>query len=67
MKIIDKAWGGQDLPFPVLLDATGETMQRYRLERFPTILLIDPDGNLVGEGDEEDLAKKLGITPPTSL
>ncbi len=56
-----EAWGGRNLPFPVLLDSTGATVKRYDIVRYPTTLLVDPNGVLVGEGDEKDLARKLGL------
>jgi peroxiredoxin len=53
-------WGGKDLPFPVLLDNTFQTYERFGLEGsgVPVYLLIDPDGKLV-EGDLKMLAEKL--------
>ena len=42
--IREKYWGGRDLPFPILLDATGQTIRDYGVRGFPTLLLIDPDG-----------------------
>jgi len=54
-----KFWGGKDLPFPVLLDATGETIRSYGITSFPTILLIDPEGKLVRGGSEQMLAQHL--------
>ncbi len=54
-------WGGRDLPFPVLLDSTFQTYERYGLEGsgVSTLLLIDPEGKLV-EGDLRTFAEKLG-------
>jgi hypothetical protein len=57
-------WGGRDLPFPILLDATGETIKTFDIHAFPTALLIDPDGKLVGHAGEEQLEEKL---PPLSM
>ncbi len=53
-------WGGKDLPFPVLLDNTFQTYERFGLEGsgVSIVLLIDPEGNLV-EGDLKTLAGKL--------
>ncbi len=53
-------WGGKDLPFPVLLDNTFQTYERFGLEGsgVSNTLLIDPEGKLV-EGDLKTLAKKL--------
>jgi len=56
-------WHGKDLPFPILLDATGETIQTYGIRAFPTTILIDPDGNLVGEAGEHELEAKLPPLP----
>jgi hypothetical protein len=51
-------WGGQKLPFPVLLDPTFTTSKSYGLWGYGQILLIDPNGNLV-PGDEKTLAEQL--------
>jgi hypothetical protein len=58
-KIKEHYWQGKDLPFPVLLDATGKTVQQYGIRAYPTGLLIDPDGKLVGEASPADLEAKL--------
>jgi hypothetical protein len=59
----EKLWRGRDLPFPILLDSTGKTVKAYDIHAFPTTLLIDPDGKLVGHTNEEDLEKRLPPTP----
>jgi hypothetical protein len=56
--IVKNVWNGKTLPFPVLLDPTFETMKRYGVLGYGTLLLIDPQGKLV-EGDEKTLAKLL--------
>ena len=57
-----KYWKGRDLPFPVLLDSTGKTIKQFGIRAFPTALLIDPEGNLVGRATgTEELKEKLGI------
>ncbi|OJW17877.1 MAG: peroxiredoxin [Planctomycetales bacterium 71-10] len=65
-------WRGRDLPFPVLLDAGpggeegaghGATVDALQIQAFPTSLLVDPDGILVGETNAEMLAKKLPPIP----
>ncbi len=58
-KIKKNVWGGKDLPFPVLLDGEGRTSKSYGIVRRPTLLLIDPDGNLVKNGDLSMLADLL--------
>jgi len=63
-KIKDRFWQGKDLPFPVLLDATGKTEKLYGIRAHPTGLLIDPDGKLVGEARADELEAKL---PPLSV
>jgi AhpC/TSA family len=64
-KIKERYWQGKDLPFPVLLDATGETGKLYGIAHYPTGLLIDPEGKLVGEVyTAADLEAKL---PPVSM
>ncbi|MDG3006026.1 redoxin domain-containing protein [Paludisphaera mucosa] len=51
-------WGGRELPFPVLLDNTFQTYERFGLEGVSNLLLIDPMGKLV-EGNLQDLEKNL--------
>ncbi|MHC5536989.1 redoxin domain-containing protein [Singulisphaera rosea] len=65
----DRFWGGRDLPFHVLLDrrhpkkegehgtiGTGVTVERYSILEFPTLLIIDRDGTVVGKSrDNNDL------------
>jgi AhpC/TSA family len=59
----EKFWRGRDLPFPILLDSTGKTIKAYDIHSFPTTLLIDPEGKLVGHASEDELEKKLPPTP----
>jgi thiol-disulfide isomerase/thioredoxin len=65
-------WRGRDLPFPVLLDAPvgdetdagrGATVDALQIQGFPTSLLVDPEGILVGQSDPRELAKKLPPIP----
>ena len=58
-----KYWNGRDLPFPILLDATGQTIKDWGVHGFLTTLLIDPEGKLVGEAGEIALAEKLPPLP----
>lgn len=51
-------WGGKALPFPILLDPTFKTWERFGLPGLGTVILIDPEGKLV-KGDETVLAAKL--------
>lgn len=58
-----KFWNGRDLPFPILLDATGQTIKDWGVHAFPTTLLIDPEGKLVGQAGENALEEKLPPLP----
>ncbi len=49
--IREMSWDGRDLPFPILHDRTGTTIRQFGVRAFPTTLLIDPDGRLVGTID----------------
>jgi hypothetical protein len=51
-------WGGEDLPFPVILDNTFQTYERFGLDGVSNLLLIDPEGRLA-EGDLKSLAGHL--------
>ena len=57
--VIEKAWKGKSLPFPILLDASGATVKNYGIQAFPTLILIDPDGHVVRGGSEAMLEEKL--------
>lgn len=52
-------WDGREFPFPVLLDATGETVKRYGIRAWPTVVLIDPEGRIVDDGTAELLEDVL--------
>lgn len=58
-KIPDKYWNGRPLPFPILLDATGETLKTYRVSAFPTHILIDPEGRLVKTLSSRNMLEEL--------
>lgn len=53
-------WGGKNLPFPVLLDNTFQTYERFGLEGngISNTLLINPEGKLI-EGDLKTLEREL--------
>ena len=55
--LVDHVWG-KPLPFPVMLDSSFETWERFGLPGSGTLILIDPEGRLV-RGDEKVLAEKL--------
>jgi thiol-disulfide isomerase/thioredoxin len=57
--IVEKVWAGKQLPFPVLIDGEGKTSGVYGIQSWPTVLLIDPEGHLVKNGDHTTLAEKL--------
>jgi thiol-disulfide isomerase/thioredoxin len=59
-RLVQQTWGGKQLPFPLLFDATGNTQKRWGIEAYPTTLLIDPNGKLVGLATLEDLQSKVG-------
>jgi thiol-disulfide isomerase/thioredoxin len=52
---------GKSIPFPLFFDSTGATHKRWGIEAYPTSLLIDPAGRIVGAATLEDLAAKLHI------
>jgi thiol-disulfide isomerase/thioredoxin len=60
-------WHGRDLPFPILLDAQkgahGATIEAFGIDSFPTTILIDPQGKLVGEISPNFLEQKLTTIP----
>lgn len=54
-KLEKNVWKDKSIPFPILLDSSGATIATYGIDSFPTTLLIDPEGNLVGEIGEPEL------------
>jgi len=62
--IVEKVWAGKQLPFPVLIDGEGKTSGAYGIQSWPTVLLVDPEGHLVKDGDEATLADKLSDNEP---
>jgi hypothetical protein len=57
--IVRGPWNGRKLPFPILLDGTGETKKNFGISYYPTTVIIDPDGNVVEAGSVEWLEDKL--------
>jgi thiol-disulfide isomerase/thioredoxin len=57
--LVKGVWAGKQLPFPVLVDGEGKTSSVYGIHGWPTVLLIDPEGHLVQNGDQAMLAEKL--------
>ena len=57
--IKEKHWKGRDLPFPILMDSSGKTIKQFDVSAFPTVILIDPEGRLVGRGKLETLEQAL--------
>lgn len=68
--IVRRRWRGRRLPFPILLDTTGETVRNFGVIHWPTVVILDPEGRVVdypkGPGlyAEDFLASKLPPVPP---
>jgi hypothetical protein len=58
-RIKKQYWKGEDLPFPVLLDKDRKTETVFGVSSHPTQILIDPEGNIVGEAGLASLEKEL--------
>jgi thiol-disulfide isomerase/thioredoxin len=67
--IVRRPWRGRMLPFPILLDTTGQTVKDYGIVHWPTVVLLDPEGRVVDypqaidRDAEEYLASKLTPLP----
>ena len=48
----------------MLIDGEGKTSGIYGIQRWTTVLLIDPEGHLVKHGNETILAEKLKANKP---
>ncbi len=59
VKLEKEYWHGKPLPFPLLFDETGNTIRAWGIESYPTTLLIDPHGKLVGPASISDLEAAL--------
>jgi hypothetical protein len=59
-----KYWEGKSLPCPILLDGRKKTHELYGVEGWPTGVLIDPEGKVVGEASLSLLASKLTPLSP---
>ena len=57
--IIAQSWRGRPLPFPILLDTTGETIKNFGIRAFPTVLLVDPEGHLVRVPEDQSAENYL--------
>ncbi|MHC5540075.1 TlpA family protein disulfide reductase [Singulisphaera rosea] len=55
--VVKNVWD-KSMPFPVLLDSSFTTWERFGLPAFGVPTLVDPQGHLV-EGDETTLAERL--------
>jgi thiol-disulfide isomerase/thioredoxin len=66
-RIVAGPWKGQRPAFPLIFDRTGATHKRYGIEMYPTTLLIDPQGKLVGLTSPEDMERRLKAMATQSL
>jgi hypothetical protein len=56
--IVEKVWDGKNIPFPIVLDNTFKTWERFGIPGLGTAVLVDPRGNVV-EGGAETLQRVL--------
>ena len=54
LPIETNVWKGKKIPFPIVLDNTFQTWERYGIPGLGTVVLVAPDGRIV-EGDESTL------------
>ncbi len=62
--VVRDVWAGRMIPFPILLDADGKLQDTFGVSHWPTTLLFDPEGKLVGEVQPETLEGKLTKVAP---
>lgn len=57
--IIEKNFKGKKIPFPVVLDSTRKTTNRYHVSAYPTMILINPEGIIENIGNDSlDILRK---------
>ncbi len=61
--VVRDTWAGRMIPFPILLDADSKIQQTFDVSHWPTTLLFDPEGKLVGEVEPDYLEAKLKKIP----
>ena len=61
--VVRDIWDGRMMPFPILLDGDSKIQETFGVSHWPTTLLFDPEGKLVGEVEPEDLEAKLNKIP----
>ena len=54
-----KHWEGQLPRFPILIDGEAETFERFEIRAYPTMVLFDPEGRLIGRASLEMLRQAL--------
>ncbi len=60
--LVKHVWNGQEIEFPIVLDNTFTTWERYGIPGLGTVVLVDPKGNLT-KGDETTLEQLLEKNP----
>ena len=58
-RLLEKRWDRSAFPFPILLDASGETVKRYGVSGYPTSLLIGPEGTVLAAKDGQRKLEEL--------
>ena len=61
--VVQGIWAGRMIPFPILLDADSKIQETFGVNHWPTTLLFDPEGKLVGEVQPDHLEAKLKKVP----
>jgi thiol-disulfide isomerase/thioredoxin len=59
-------WGGRELPFGWVVDADRSIADTFGVRGYPTTILIDPEGRVVGERYGESLSQAIAALEPTS-
>ena len=62
--VVRDMWAGRMIPFPILLDGDSKLQKTFDVSHWPTTLLFDPDGKLIGEVQPDALEQKLNKVPP---
>jgi len=52
-RIVETRWDNKKIAWPMMIDGKGETMREWGITTFPSMAIIDPEGNLYAYGENQ--------------